>query len=166
MWYAALVALVIIVLLGSAIGAYLVFFRNNMVGSIAPSPSNLVVGKAFFVSSGQLNPGSAQGIADQLEIDLQNIPDPQPGKSYYAWLLADRHPKAENNPLQPAPQFTLPLLLTPAPLPVNHGKLNLLYNGTAEHDNLFSLASRLLITEENTTGTPRGPAADRSTWRY
>src|SRR5437763_360685 len=164
--YTALVALVIIVLLGSGLGTYLVFFRNRATGQVSPPLANQVVGQSFFVSSGQLNPVSAQGIADQLEIDLQNIPDPQPGKSYYAWLLADRHPKAENDPLQPTPQFTLPLLISPTGLPVNHGKVNFLYKGTANHDNLFSLASRLLITEENTNGTPRGPAADRSTWRY
>ncbi|TMC16920.1 MAG: hypothetical protein E6J33_08690 [Chloroflexi bacterium] len=164
--YTVLVALVIIVLLGSGLGTYLVFFRNRATGQVSPPIANQVLGQSFFVSSGQLNPVSAQGIADQLEIDLQNIPDAQPGKSYYAWLLADRHPKAENDPLQPTPQFTLPLLITPAGLPVNHGKVNFLYKGTANHDNLFSLASRLLITEENTNGTPRGPAADRSTWRY
>ncbi len=164
--YTVLVVLVIIVLLGSGLGTYLVFFRNRATGQVSPPVANQVLGQSFFVSSGQLNPVSAQGIADQLEIDLQNIPDAQPGKSYYAWLLADRHPKAENDPLQPTPQFTLPLLITPAGLPVNHGKVNFLYKGTANHDNLFSLASRLLITEENTNGTPRGPAADRSTWRY
>src|SRR3989454_2695643 len=164
--YLALVGLVIIVLLGSGLGTYLVFFRNRATSQVSPSLTNQVVGQAFFVSSGQLNPQSAQGIADQVEIDLQNIPDPQPGKSYYAWLLADRHPKAENDPLQPTPQFTLPLLLTPASLPVHNGRVNFLYKGTANHDNLFSLASRLLITEENTNGTPRGPAADRSNWRY
>ncbi|HCJ33863.1 MAG TPA: hypothetical protein DHV65_06135, partial [Ktedonobacter sp.] len=103
-----------------------------------------MVGHCFFVSSGQLNPDSAQGIADQLEIDLQNIPDPQSGKGYYAWLLPDRHPKAENDPLQPTPQFALPLLLTSSPLPVNHGRISFFYKGTAQHDNLFSLASRLL----------------------
>src|SRR6266702_2200507 len=164
--YTVLVALVIIVLLGSGLGTYLVFFRNRATGQVSPPVANQAVGQAFFVSSGQLNPVSAQGIADQLEIDLQNIPDAQPGKSYYAWLLADRHPKAENDPLQPTPQFTLPLLITPAGLPVNHGRVNFLYKGTANHDNLFSLASRLLITEENTNGTPRGPSAARSTCSY
>ncbi len=164
--YIALVAVVIIVLLGSGLGTYLVFFRNRATGQVSPPVTNQLLGQSFFVSSGQLNPVSAQGIADQLEMDLQNIPDAQPGKSYYAWLLADRHPKVENDPLQPTPQFTLPLLITPAGLPVNHGRVNFLYKGTANHDNLFSLASRLLITEENTNGTPRGPAADRSTWRY
>src|SRR5579859_3499734 len=161
--YTTLIAAVIFVLLGSSLGAYLVFFQGRQV---PPPPPNLVGGRAFFVSSGQLNPVSAQGIADQLEIDLQNIPDPQPGKGYYAWLLADRHPKAEADTLQPPPQFTLPLLLDPTPLPINHGRVSFLYKGTAQHDNLFSLASRLLITEEDTQGAPRGPAANRSAWRY
>jgi hypothetical protein len=143
-----------------------VFFRNRTTGQTPPALANPIVGQAFFVSSGQLNPTSAQGIADQLEIDLQNVPNSQAGKSYYAWLLADRHPKAESDPLEPTPQFTLPLLISPTGLPINHGKVSFLYKGTANHDNLFSLASRLLVTEENTNGTPRGPAADRNTWRY
>src|SRR5205807_5197673 len=112
--YVALVVLVVIVLLGSGVGAYLVFFQKNTTGQVPPVAANPVVGQAFFVSSGQLNPDSAQGIADQLQLNLQNIPAPQTGKGYYAWLLADRHPKVEDNPLQPTPQFTLPLLLTPA----------------------------------------------------
>ena len=164
--YTVLVALVIIVLLGSGLGSYLLFFRNRATSQTPPALANPIVGQAFFVSSGQLNPTSAQGIADQLEIDLQNVPNPQTGKSYYAWLLADRHPKAESDPLEPTPQFTLPLLISPTGLSINHGKVSFLYKGTANHDNLFSLASRLLVTEENTNGTPRGPAADRSTWRY
>jgi eukaryotic-like serine/threonine-protein kinase len=126
----------------------------------------VVVGSAFFYSSGELIPGSAQGIADQLGIDLQNIPAPQPGKSYYVWLLADRQPHVDLPALPLPPQFTLPLLLTPAPLSVNHGTINFFYEGTAQHDDLFSIASRLLITEEGTHGIPRGPAADHSTWRY
>jgi len=157
--YTALIVLVIIVLLGSALGAFLVFFnRNNQVAAGPPG------GQTFFLSSGQLNPASAQGIADQLQIELQNIPDPQPGKSYYAWLLADRQPHVELPALQPPPQFTLPLLL--GKLPVNNGKVSFFYKGTPQHDNLFSISSRMLITEEDTNGTPRGPAADRSAWRY
>ena len=121
-------------------------------------------GQAYFLSSGQLDPGSAQGIADQLQIQLNNIPDPQAGKSYYAWLLADRHPHVEQPALEPPPQFTLPLML--GKLPVNNGTVSFFYSGDAQHDNLFSIASRLLITEEDTNGTPKGPKADRSTWRY
>lgn len=163
-WYTALIVLFIIALIGSGTASYFLFFRNNT-NNVQSSPTSLV-GHAFFVSSGQLNPTSAQGIADQLELDLQNIPDPAPGKGYYAWLLADRQPKAEVDPLQPTPQFTLPLLLTSTPLPVKQGSVSFFFKGTSQHDNLFSLTSRMLITEEDTNGTPRGPAADRSTWRY
>jgi len=159
--YTVLIVLTIVVLLGSGVGSYFAFFRNKTPDQV---PASSMVGQAFFVSSGQFNPGSAQGIADQLEIDLQNIPDPQPGKSYYAWLLPDRNPKAEADTLQPPPQFTLPLLLPT--LSVHHGTVSFLYKGTSQHDNLFSLTSRLLITEEDSKSKPKGPSADRSSWRY
>lgn len=155
--------LAIIVLLGSGLGSYLLFFRN---GTSTAVSSSQAVGQAFFISTGQYDPASAQGIADELEIDLQNIPAPQQDNSYYAWLLGDRNPHTEADPLQPIPQFTLPLLLTPTGLPVKNGKVGYLYKGTSHHDNLFSLGSRLLITEESAHGTPRGPAANRSAWRY
>ncbi len=156
--YTALVALLILVLLGSGLGTYFAFFYKNSPPSPVPS------GRAFFLSSGQFDTGTAQGIADELQIQLQHIPDPQPGKSYYAWLLGDRQPHAEVQPLQPPPQFTLPLLL--GRLPVGNGNASRFYPGTPQHDNLFSLSSRLLITEEDTNGPPRGPGADRSAWRY
>lgn len=157
-WYTAVIVLLVVALLGSSLGAFL-FLRNK-----TNQPAAVPGGQAFFLSSGQLDPTSAQGIADQMEIELQNISDPQPGKSYYAWLLADRHPHVEQPALEPPPQFTLPLLL--GKLPVSHGSVSFFYNGSAKHDNLFSISSRLLVTEEDTNGTPRGPSADRSTWRY
>lgn len=156
--YAVLAGLLLIALLGSGLGAYFAFFNKN--SPPAPIPG----GQAFFLSSGQLNSGTAQGIADQLQINLQHVPDPQSGMSYYAWLLADRNPHVEAQPLEPKPLFTLPLLL--GKLTVSNGNASLFYAGTAQHDNLFSLASRMLITEENTSGTPLGPAANRSAWRY
>lgn len=158
-WYTALIVLLVVALLGSSLGAFL-FLRNKANQPAAVPPG----GQAFFLSSGQLDPGSAQGIADQMQIELQNIPDPQSGKSYYAWLLADRHPHVEQPALEPPPQFTLPLLL--GKLPVSHGSVSFFYKGTAQHDNLFSTSSRLLITEEATNGTPLGPNANRNTWRY
>src|SRR6266496_1247340 len=157
-WYTAVIVLVVVALLGSSLGAFLVLHNKTNQAAVVPG------GQAFFLSSGQLDPGSAQGIADQLQIQLNNIPDPQAGKSYYAWLLADRHPHVEQPALEPPLQFTLPLLL--GKLPVSNGSVSFFYNGDAQHDNLFSIASRLLITEEDTNGTPRGPNADRSTWRY
>jgi hypothetical protein len=79
-------------------------------------------------------------------------------------LLGDKQPQAEKDPLQPAPQFTLPFLI--GKLITGHGTATLFFKGTPHHDNLFSLSSRLLVTEENTNGTPRGPSADRGAWRY
>src|SRR5229473_502824 len=155
--YGSIAALLIIALL--ATGGYFLFLRNNP--GTAASP---VVGHAFFASSGQLNPGSAQGIADELEIDLHNIPDPQPGKSYYAWLLGDKHPSVEANPLEPPLQTPPPILL--ARLLVSNGSIHFLYKGDTQHDNLFSVTSRFLITEENTHTTPTSPSTDHSTWSY
>jgi serine/threonine protein kinase len=156
--YAVIAGLLILVLLGSGLGAYFLLFHKS--SPPAPIPG----GQAFFLSSGQLNSGTAQGIADELQINLQHVPAPQAGMSYYAWLLADRHPHVEAQPLEPKPLFTLPLLL--GKLTVSNGNATLFYPGTAQHDNLFSLASRMLITEESSNGTPLGPAANRSTWRY
>ena len=156
--YTVLVALILLVLLGSGLGAYFTFLHPNN------APVALSGGQAFFLSSGQFDFGTAQGIGDELQINLQHIPDPQAGKSYYAWLLGDKHPQVEKDPLEPTPQFTLPLLL--GKLTVTQGNATLFYQGTPQHDNLLSVTSRLLITEENTNGTPRGLAAPSSTWRY
>ncbi|HEY1349519.1 MAG TPA: protein kinase [Ktedonobacteraceae bacterium] len=152
-----LVTLMLLALVGGGLGTYFTFFHR-----VAPLPAS--GGQVFFVSSGQFDPKSAQGIADELFFALHNLPAPQPGQAYYAWLLADKDPHSEAEPLQPPPQFTLPLKI--GPLPFQNGSINYLYQGTATHDNLFSLASRLLITTESSAGGQRGPAAERSTWRY
>ncbi len=64
---------------------------------------------------------------------------------------------------QPPPQFTLPLSL--GKLPFSAGNITFFYQDPHNY-NLISIVSRLLITEEDTNGTPRGPAANRSAWRY
>jgi eukaryotic-like serine/threonine-protein kinase len=158
-WYTALIALVLVAVIGSSLSAFLVLHNKSN-----PQATAVAGGQAYFLSSGQLDPGSAQGIADQLQIQLKNIPDPQAGKSYYAWLLADKQPHVEQPLLERPIQFTLPLMI--GKLTVNHGNASLLYPGDSQHDNLFSIASRMLITEEDTNGTPKGPNADRSAWRY
>jgi serine/threonine protein kinase len=158
-WYTALIAMVIVVIIGSSLGAFFVL-RNNSNQAAAAAAG----GQAYFLSSGQLDPTSAQGIADQLQIQLHHIPAPQAGKSYYAWLLADKVPHVEQ-PLDEKPiQFKLPLML--GKLTDNNGNVSFFYPGDTQHDNLFSVGSRLLITEEDANGTPRGPNADRSAWRY
>lgn len=157
--YTILAVIIILALLGSAASAYFLFFHKNNAPVAGPVPG----GQAAFLSSGQFDFGTAQGIADELQITMHNVPNAQPGKSYYGWLLGDRHPHVEQQTFQPPLQFTLPLLV--GKLPVSQGTITLSYTAP-NHANLISVVSRMLITEEDSNGTPRGPAADRSTWRY
>jgi serine/threonine protein kinase len=81
----ALIAALIIILVGSSFaGLYWLTHKSPAL------VTNQIVGHAFFVSSGQISDHSNQGLNDGLIIDLQNIPDPAPSKSYYAWLLGDK----------------------------------------------------------------------------
>ena len=144
-----LIAGLIIVLIGSSLAAYFTFFLGR--GSPAAIP---MVGHAFFVSSGLLStsPESSQGITDQLQINLQGIPDPQPGKSYYAWLLNEKN-------LEWKPIFL-------GKLPLNHGTVDFSYPGDSDHTDLLASNSRLLITEEDADVPPNTPSLDSKTWRY
>ena len=148
-----LLVLLILVLLGSALGsAFWLTHQGNT--TPVPAASSQVVGSAFFVSSGQLNEGNSQGINDELQINLQNIPEPAAGQSYYAWLLGDLS--------QPA---IPPLLL--GMLPVKHGGgVQFLYPGDQQHSNLIATYSRLLVTEQDATTAPLPPSTDHRPWRY
>ncbi len=154
--YTALVALLIVVLLGGGVGAYFVFFHSKPAPLVPTS-----VGQAYFLSSGQYNFHSPQGIADEIHIELHNIPAAAPGKSYYAWLLGDIHPEVDAATNQPP--LKLPLLIEK--LTVLHGTITTTYQDP-NHDNLIALGSRMLITEQDSNSTPTFPATDRSTWRY
>ncbi len=123
-------------------------------------------GSAFYTSSGQLSDGphGDQGIADEIQFDLQNIPSPQAGKSYHAWLLGDQDPLRRDDLLTPRP-VKPPILLTNN-LPVSNGTVHFLYPGDVQHNNLLSNTSRLLITEEDATSSNSAPSSDRTTWRY
>lgn len=136
----------LILLLGAALGTlYLV--------QAAPTLSTQLVGHAFFVNSGQLDVNSSQGINDELQIDLSNIPDPSPGKSYYAWLLGDV------NTSESAP-------IALGRLAVQRGAIHLLYTGNQKHANLLGFISRFLITEDDTRNPASDPLLNQSTWRY
>ena len=113
-----------------------------------------VVRQAYFVSSGLLSstPESNQGITDQLQIRLENIPAPQSGKSYYAWLLNDRKLDWK------------PILL--GPLTVINGIIDFAFLGDPVHSNLLATDSRFLITEESAASVPHTPSLNPSTWRY
>src|SRR6266487_110571 len=157
-----LIALIIVllVLLGGSLGAYFQFLRAGE----GTSPPGALVGHAFYVSSGQLADG-AQGIADQLQVDLQNVQVPPPGKSYYLWLLADKDTTPKPDLLGPAPIHP-PLLLTNHLPVLQNGNVHYAYLGDAQHNDLLSATSRLLITVEEAGKTPPSPSTDRSTWVY
>ncbi len=146
-WFSiALVVGLLVVLVGSAFGAYLIYTRSTL-----PTQPTLV-GHAFFVSSGVLSSKSSnQGITDELQINLQNLPDPQPGKRYYAWLLNDH-------------QTDLPAVALGA-LALNHGQVTMPYRDP-QHNNLLASYARFLITEEDANPPPTNPSLDTSTWRY
>ena len=149
----ALIALLIIVLIASGVGTYFAFLpHGNNTGSLAPRVP--LVGHAFFISSGlnSTNPESSQGITDKLQINLQKISPPQPGKSYYAWLLNSRTSELK------------PIIL--GKLTVNSdGRASLTYPGDAGHTDLLASNTRFLITEEDTSAPP-GPSLDPSAWSY
>ena len=118
----------------------------------AAPPVSTIVGHIFFMSSGQVNENTSQGIADEVQLELSHIASPARGNSLYAWLLGDN----------PAEGGTL-LLGT---LNVNKGNVQLQYKGDAQHTNLLTFASRFLVTEEPTSPPPIIPSPDTSTWRY
>jgi serine/threonine protein kinase len=145
--YIALAAALVVVLLAAGLGTYLYYGHSS-----AP-PQIPITGQAFFFSSGLVNLNSNQGITDEIQINLNNIPGPDPGKSYYAWLLSNQ-------------EINLPaVLLGSGSLPLNHGQVTVFYINP-EHDNLLANYNHFLITEENANQTPINPSLDSSTWRY
>lgn len=142
--------LLLLVFSGSGLGT---FYGLMYWTSLVPA-KNQFQGHAFFVSGGQLNESNVQGNNDELQIDLHSLPDPAPGKSYYAWLLGD------NN------QNSFPTSILAGTLSITHGDVQFHYNGTPQHENLIGITSRLLITEEKANMVPVRPTGDRSMWRY
>src|SRR6266851_2455492 len=124
-------------------------FLTSQTTPLAPGQ---VIGRAFFLNSGQLNANGPQGINDELQIDLAHVSDPA-GKSYYAWLLGDR-----------SQSEAAPVLL--GRLTVSQGNMHFLYRGDAQHTNLLASVSRFLITEDNANSPTGNPLIDSSTWRY
>ncbi len=145
-----LVPLLIIILLGAGLGGFYWFTR---VSSAPATVANPILGHAFFISSGQVSEHNNKGINDEMLIDLQNIPAPAPGKSYYAWLLGDA-----------AQPLAAPVAL--GKLTVGNGTVHLLYPGDASHTNLIATTSRFLITEEDASISPNLPSPDKGSWRY
>src|SRR6266566_2577335 len=147
--FLATMAVLIIVLLGAGLSSFYWLTHTRS----APLAKNQIVGHAYFVSSGQIFEHSNQGINDEVLIELQNIPNPAPGKGYYVWLLPDLA-----TPLAP------PVAL--GQVPVINGSIHYLYPGSPHHTNLIAITSRFLITEEQTNPPPSLPSPEKSTWRY
>ena len=148
--FIALLALIIIILVSSGLGAFLLLAQKS---STPPITSGPVVGHVFFASSGQIGQNTSQGIADELTINLSNIPTLPAGKSYYAWLLGD----SNNSEAQP-------ILL--GKIPVDHGVAHYTFAGDQQHDNLLATTGSFLITAEDSTLTPIVPNTDPNARRY
>jgi serine/threonine protein phosphatase PrpC len=145
-----LIALMVLALSAGSLGWLLVFFHAPTAnGQVA----SLVVGHVYFLSSGQVNENTNQGIDDEVEVDLHNLANPAPGKNYYTWLLGDKS--------QSEPQAVFLGVLQ-----VNKGEAHLFYSGGQQHTNLLAITSRFLVTEEDASVTPLAPSPDYNTWRY
>ncbi len=142
---AAVVSLIL--LLGAGFGTLLLTTQKN-----APIAAQ-GTGNAFFLNSDSLSASSTQGINDELEIDLANIPAPAAGKSYYAWLLGDSDQTE-----------VMPILL--GRVTVVHGSVHFLYRGDTQQSNLLAFASRFLITEDDARNPSSDPLLDQRSWRY
>lgn len=137
----------LLLLLSASLGTFVLLAQGGS------APTNQIVGHAFFVNSNQLNGSSDQGLNDEIQIDLSNIPAPDTGKSYYAWLLGDLNASEQ-----------IPLAL--GRLSVVHGSVHFVYPGDGQHTNLLSFASRFLITEDDTHSPTSDPLLNQSLWRY
>ncbi|HEX7733558.1 MAG TPA: protein kinase [Ktedonobacteraceae bacterium] len=153
-WWGVLAALLALVVIGSGLGIYLVAGRPS---TPPGGPASSLAGHAYFVSSGLLsaNPDTAtvQGITDQLEVRLENVPQLPPGKGYYGWLL-----NAKNSPWLPVP------LNTTGPLTVTNGTLTFAFPGNAQHSDLLATNSRFLITVGDIAAPPLNP--DKNSLAY
>ncbi len=136
-----------IVLICSSLGAYLI--KTN-----SPNPLPVpVVGKATFMSSGQVGSNGGQGVNDEIMIDLHNLALPGTGKSYYAWLLSDVGQTRQGW-----------LLL--GKMNLSKGNVYMLFAGDRKHSDLLAQASRFLITEEDGQRVENNPFLHQDAWRY
>ena len=131
-----------------------ILFSLRVLYSGHASPVSTTVGDVIFLNSGQLDAQNSQGVDDEVQINLYNIPAPDTGKSYYAWL--------KNAPI--ADEGTWVSL---GSLRVSQGNAQLPspYHDP-QHANLLIDASSFLVTEEDNAIPPTQASTDRSTWRF
>jgi len=143
------VFVILFLLVGSTIGALYAFSPKH-----TSPPAISTVGEVTFFNSGQLNAQNSQGVDDEVQVNLHNLPNPTAGASYYAWL--------KNAPI--ADEGTWVLLGT---LQVHQGNAQLPspYQNP-QHADLLVNASSFLVTEEASNITPTQPSTDHSAWRF
>jgi serine/threonine protein kinase len=119
--------LILVLVLGSAIGISLLLHQEQ------PPANTNGPGQLFFQDD-------ALGQNDQLRIDMQNIPDPPSGKSYFAWL------QNTNGDVSPLGALT-----------TQNGHIAFTYAGNSIHTNLLATMQGLFITTEAKGSEPQIP---------
>ncbi len=147
---ALLIILTILVLGGAGLGSSLLLFHKYAPADVTVGQ---VLGHIYFLSSEQVSENSSQGIDDELQVDLHNLAAPDPGKSYYVWLLGDKSQGEARS-------------IYLGQLAVNNGNVHFFYQGDQQHTNLLEITSRFLVTQEEAAATPITPSPDFSNWRY
>jgi hypothetical protein len=141
----AVIALIIVALLASGLGAYFAFHPSGA--------SSQVAGYATFTSSGQAGDQNNLGVDDGFQLRLTNIPNPPAGKEYFAALLPDSN-RPEDAPV--------PL----GPVSIGNGVATLARPYVnPQHMNLLDHISRFVITQEDSNATPLS-FSDQTKWRY
>lgn len=128
-----IVLIAMLVLMGSVIGVTLLLRAQGQPAVTTPGP---VVGHVFFQDD-------ALGHEDTLHVNLQNIPAPPQGQSYYGWL-------------EGTGQQVVPL----GPLSTQNGNITFSYVDP-HHANLLSVAQGFFITQENSGSNLSAPGGNK-----
>lgn len=124
--FAALALLLIVI--GSAIGANVLLQKNQRAAPI----HQVMSGHIFFQDD-------TFGHDDQVHIEMQNVPAPAGGQSYFAWL-----------------QTTNKRVVALGRLPWQNGGISYTYPGNNQHSNLLPTAQGFSITSE--ASNPQAPS--------
>jgi serine/threonine protein kinase len=128
--YISLVALLALIIIGGTLIAFLLSNKGNAHQVVTVTGPDRV----FFQDAN----GSH---SNQLQINMQNVPDPPGGKTYFAWL-------------QTTDQQSLPL----GALSVQNSNVSFMYLGDSKRTNLISITQGILITTEDAGATPKNPS--------
>ena len=128
-YLACVVLFLVIFVLVSAIGANMLLKSREQATTGIKAVTT--TGHAFFVDD-------ALGHNDQVRIEMQNVPAPANGKSYFAWF------QDENGQMQ---------LL--GPLTLQNGTIIYTYPGDKTHSNLLTKIQGFSVTQESSGTTPQ-----------